>query len=158
MYTMQYERDMNIRKSRQRCGGRWGPHLSLIAGRTPYRVGNRVVAGLVGSLLAAAALITQAPRPASASVTFYEVRAEHSDKCLDVAWASTAHAADVIQGNCVGGANQHWRLATVGGGFYEIRAQHSDKCLDVAWASTAHMANVIQGNCVGGANQHWRLV
>jgi hypothetical protein len=89
---------------------------------------------------------------------YYEVRAQHSNKCLDVAYMSQTHGADVVQGNCWGGTNQHWRLAYVGNGFYEVRAQHSDKCLDVAWASTAHAANVIQGDCWGAPNQHWRFL
>ena len=44
-------------------------------------------------------------------VTAYEVRsvvARHSGKCLDVGYASTEHAANVIQGTCWGGANQQW--------------------------------------------------
>ena len=83
--------------------------------------------------------------------------ARHSGKCLDVAYASTAHAANVIQGTCVGGTNQQWTPRPVGNGYYEIVARHSGKCLDVAYASTAHAANVIQGTCVGGTNQQWRF-
>ncbi|MFD0441476.1 RICIN domain-containing protein [Streptomyces indonesiensis] len=86
---------------------------------------------------------------------YYEIRAQHSNKCLDVKDASVAHGADVIQGDCWGGANQHWRLVNLGTGYYEIRAQHSNKCLDVKDASVAHGADVIQGDCWGGANQHW---
>jgi hypothetical protein len=83
---------------------------------------------------------------------------QHSGMCLDVAHASTAHAADVIQGTCWGGANQSWTTRPVGGGYYEIVAQHSGKCLDVAHASMSHAADVIQGNCWGGTNQQWTFI
>ncbi|RGC65917.1 Endo-1,4-beta-xylanase A precursor [Micromonospora sp. MW-13] len=96
--------------------------------------------------------------PGTQAIDFYEFRARHSDKCLDVANASIAHGTPIVQGNCWGGTNQHWRWIAVGNGYYEIRAQHSDKCLDVANASTAHGTPVVQGNCWGGTNQHWRLV
>jgi hypothetical protein len=77
---------------------------------------------------------------------------------LDVAYASLAHGADVIQGTCWGGANQQWYFGAGTNGFYEIRARHSSKCLDVANASTTHAADVIQGTCSGGANQKWRFL
>ncbi|TDB82225.1 hypothetical protein E1091_18780, partial [Micromonospora fluostatini] len=89
---------------------------------------------------------------------YYETRPQHSGKCLDVAHASNAHGASVVQGDCWGGTNQHWRFVNLGNGFYEIRARHSDRCLDVANASIAHGAYVVQGTCWGGTNQHWRLV
>ncbi|MFJ6195058.1 RICIN domain-containing protein [Micromonospora sp. NPDC092111] len=88
---------------------------------------------------------------------YYEIRAQHSNKCLDVANASTAHGASVVQGDCWGGTNQHWRFVNLGNGFYEIRARHSDRCLDVANGSIAHGAYVVQGTCWGGTNQQWRL-
>jgi endoglucanase len=88
---------------------------------------------------------------------YYEVVALHSGKCVDVANASVAHAASVVQGTCWRGGNQKWRLQDAGNGYYDIIVQHSGKCLDVANASLAHAAPVVQGNCWGGANQRWRL-
>jgi hypothetical protein len=85
------------------------------------------------------------------------IAARHSGMCLDVAGASTAHAADVIQGTCSGGTNQQWTTRPVGGGYYEIVARHSGMCLDVAFASKKHAADVIQGTCSGGTNQQWRF-
>ncbi|MBO4206926.1 RICIN domain-containing protein [Micromonospora echinofusca] len=96
--------------------------------------------------------------PGTQAVDYYEFRADHSNKCLDVANASIAHGTPVVQGNCWGGTNQHWRWIHIGNGYYEIRAQHSNKCLDVAHASTAHGAPVVQGDCWGGTNQHWWFV
>ena len=58
----------------------------------------------------AAAAETGPAVPDAAATQYYEVRAQHSDKCLDVRDQSQAHGADVIQGDCWGGGNQHWRL------------------------------------------------
>jgi hypothetical protein len=88
---------------------------------------------------------------------YYELIAIHSLKCVDVANASVAHAAPVVQATCWGGGNQKWKFRDVGGGYYEIVVQHSSKCLDVAYASLDHAAPVVQGDCWGGTNQHWRL-
>ncbi|GAA4059792.1 RICIN domain-containing protein [Nonomuraea soli] len=96
---------------------------------------------------------------------WFQIVAEHSGMCLDVAGASTAHAADVIQGTCGGpgaGRNQHWRLEGVPGFARHVRviARHSGKCLDVAHVSAAHGANVLQAFCGGpgaAANQLWEM-
>ena len=90
---------------------------------------------------------------------YYELVARHSGMCLDVAYASMAHAANVIQGTCWRGENQKWYLRpSATPGYYEVVAKHSNMCLDVAYASMAHAANVVQGTCWGGANQLWRFV
>ncbi|WP_175439315.1 RICIN domain-containing protein [Streptomyces vilmorinianum] len=86
---------------------------------------------------------------------WYEVVARHSDKCLDVAWASPADGANVIQWGCSGQGNQQWRLIPQGDGMYQIVARHSRKCLDVEQAGVHSGANVIQWGCWGGTNQLW---
>ncbi|GIH96863.1 RICIN domain-containing protein [Planobispora siamensis] len=91
--------------------------------------------------------------------------ARHSRKCLDVAGASRAHAAGVIQATCGGPAatSQLWRVRyvkTVGSHhWYWIVNQNSGKCLDVAHGLINHGTRVVQGTCGGpgaGANQLWR--
>ncbi|MFF5208020.1 RICIN domain-containing protein [Streptosporangium sp. NPDC000396] len=44
--------------------------------------------------------------------TPFQLRARHSDRCLDVQDASYAHGANVLQATCSNGANQRWRLRT----------------------------------------------
>ncbi|MFG2296987.1 RICIN domain-containing protein [Streptomyces sp. NPDC048603] len=39
-----------------------------------------------------------------------QIRARHSNKCLDVANLSIAHGANVLQGTCWNGPNQLWRF------------------------------------------------
>jgi hypothetical protein len=48
---------------------------------------------------------------------FFELRARHSDKCLDVdgrgPGGAGADFANVMQYRCWGGTNQHWRLVHI---------------------------------------------
>jgi len=83
--------------------------------------------------------------------------ARHSGKCGDVAGASTANNAAVIQYTCSGGTNQQWRLQNLNNGYYQIVARHSEKCADVTSASTTAGAAVIQYTCGSGTNQQWQL-
>lgn len=87
------------------------------------------------------------------------VVAAHSNKNLDVAGASTADGARVIQWPANGGANQRWKfIPTSTAGVYNIIVSHSGKLLDVEGASTANGARVIQWPANGGRNQQWRVV
>jgi hypothetical protein len=81
----------------------------------------------------------------------------HSGRVVDVSGVSAANGAAVHQWSYVGGANQHWRLRTVGGG-YALVSEHSGKCLDVDAWSTANGGRLIQWDCHGGANQQWNVV
>jgi Ricin-type beta-trefoil lectin domain-like len=88
----------------------------------------------------------------------YEVRPEHSGKCLDVDNGSTADGANVKQWTCSNVPQQRWKLVWVGGGYFELHAQHSGKCLDVAGGSTADGANVQQWTCANVPQQRWKQV
>ncbi|WP_049570581.1 RICIN domain-containing protein [Nonomuraea sp. SBT364] len=118
---------------------------------------------LAGALSTGGAAAASASASSAGSVVWFQIIAEHSGKCLDVAHASTAHGADVIQGTCGGPGsttNQQWRIqyAVNNDGPARFIARHSGKCLDVAHGSTAHGADVIQGTCGGagaGNNQYW---
>ncbi|WP_214317850.1 RICIN domain-containing protein [Nonomuraea sediminis] len=120
--------------------------------------------------VATASLLTcalSAPSAAAAStsssgpVYWYQIIAQHSGKCLDVAYASLKHAANVIQGACGAGYNQQWRIVNseASGNYVRLIARHSGKCLDVAYARLEHGANVVQATCGGPAayNQQWRI-
>jgi hypothetical protein len=86
---------------------------------------------------------------------YYEVRVNHSGKCLDVDNASTDDGANVKQWTCAGVPQQHWQLVLVGPNLFELRARHSGKCLDVDSASTDDGANVKQWTCAGVPQQRW---
>lgn len=81
----------------------------------------------------------------------------NSGKVLDVAGASTADGADVIQYTWTGASAQIWNLQHQGGGFYALQAQCSGKYLDTADPWYTAGANVIQWTGNGGQNQMWRV-
>ena len=84
-----------------------------------------------------------------------QIKPVHSEKCLDVAFGSTANGARVIQFTCHGGDNQKWRTEAVGNGMFQIVAVHSGKCMDVNEASLQDRAAIIQFDCHGGTNQRF---
>ncbi len=86
----------------------------------------------------------------------YEVRAAHSDKCLDVPHSSRADSSKVIQFSCTGTTNQQWRFVPKSG-YYEISVVHSGKCLDVPESSQANRVELIQYACGNTTNQRRRL-
>lgn len=85
----------------------------------------------------------------------YEIRPTFSNKCADVAGASLSHGAYVHQWDCLGAANQKWRLARLPSGKYHVVASHSGKCMAVENASTADQANIQQHDCY--ENLNWML-
>ncbi len=85
----------------------------------------------------------------------YEVKAAHSNKCLDVRQSSRADGARVIQFNCTNATNQQWRFVRQGD-YYGISAVHSRKCLDVPGSSQMN-PGLIQYGCRNTTNQRWRL-
>jgi hypothetical protein len=125
--------------------------------RTPW--------GSIMTIAVALALLTSTSAPCKAdnaqidTSILYRLLASHSDKALDVASASMANGAHVIQWDYHGGGNQLWRFHLVEGNqYYVIEASHSGKVLDVASASTDNGADVIQWDYHGGDNQRWRLL
>jgi hypothetical protein len=92
------------------------------------------------------------------SVYTFIIVARHSVKCLEVAGASVADGANVVQRTCDEGLNQQWSFYYVGSDTYLMVARHSGKCLEVAGASLADGANVDQWTCDrDAANQQWRF-
>jgi hypothetical protein len=87
----------------------------------------------------------------------YEIVSVNSGLCLDVAGASHADGAPMIQWTCIGGGQQRFIARALGGGAYELRAQHSNKCLDVNAGSPSDGAIVQQYTCNGSPAQRWRV-
>ncbi len=125
------------------------------------RVSLTSLLGLVQATaaLAIAALAIAAPPADAAFRGFYKITARHSGKALNVAGASVADGAAIIQWPYSTGAptNDEWELVDVGGGFHRIVARHSGKVLTVQGASTADGAPVVQWTYAGAAaNDEWR--
>ncbi|MER7763446.1 RICIN domain-containing protein [Streptomyces sp. NPDC097619] len=93
----------------------------------------------------------------------HQIRAVHSEKCLDVQGGSLANGADVFQWPCLSpgwqNENQQWYLRPDIDGIMNISPVHSRKCLDVQGKSSKDAANVFQWDCLGDAarNQRWFL-
>ena len=74
---------------------------------------------------------------------------------MDLAGASTADGALVIQWPANGGANQSWTLQPVSGNVFTVHNVNSGKCLDVSGSSTVEGVQLDQRTCDGGASQEW---
>jgi hypothetical protein len=86
----------------------------------------------------------------------YELRAVHSDKCLDVAGAGTGDGANIQQYACNGTNAQRFTVTRAASG-YELKNAGSGKCVDVSGNSLADGANIHQWTCHGGNNQRVQL-
>lgn len=81
-----------------------------------------------------------------------------SNLVMDVAGASLAPGAAVMQWFPNGGPNQRWRFDPLGGDVYKIVSDGSGLVLDVAGASTVAGARLMQWPWNGGGNQQWRVM
>lgn len=108
---------------------------------------------------------------------YYFIKAKHSNRCLDVAWASRQNGAPAVQANCSGGSNQVWRFVPAPGraplvngplgrvpqidNSAGIVADHSGMVLDVFGHRIAHNTPAVQAYPPHGevaANQQWRFL
>jgi serine/threonine protein kinase, bacterial len=92
------------------------------------------------------------------SDTYYQYQNVHSGLCLDVAGASQAVDAALVQEPCNSlsdiNHSQVWRFITIGSD-YEMADGHSALCMGIGDGSTAENSPVIQGDCVGATIQTW---
>ncbi|ALG06023.1 RICIN domain-containing protein [Kibdelosporangium phytohabitans] len=113
-------------------------------------------------LALALGLVTAAGGTASA-VVFFQIRAQHSDKCIEVdgGVGAVQDGARVVQRTCGDNkqSNQLWKLIDAGNGVYRVSALHSGKCLDVSGAGTGDGVPIQQWACLGDnqTNQRWRI-
>ena len=89
---------------------------------------------------------------------YYGLIDRGSGRCLDVASASTASGAPVVQWEFTHASSQQWRFVPLRSGseYYRIEARHSGQCLtvDKAGENTALVQRPFQGS----EQQQWRLV
>jgi len=87
----------------------------------------------------------------------YQLLNKNSNKCVDVSGGNTANNANIVQWDCIAGAqNQQWQFVATDSGFYRLTARHSGKVIDIAGGNTANGAKAIQWEYLGGANQQWK--
>jgi Glycosyl hydrolases family 43/Ricin-type beta-trefoil lectin domain-like len=82
---------------------------------------------------------------------------QNSGMAMDIAGASRAGGALVIQWPANGGANQEWALQPVTGNVFTVHNVNSGMCLDVPGSSGAQGVQLDQQACNGGASQEWAL-
>jgi hypothetical protein len=107
----------------------------------------------------------RAPDAASAqtfdTTVYYQLRAAHSGKCLDLPSFSVANNTALQQYDCnaVPQVNQLWRVLVGGSGLWRIVSANSAKCLDIAGLTMASGALAQQYECnpAGQANQVFTL-
>jgi len=88
---------------------------------------------------------------------YVQIKAKHSNKCLDVTGVSMNAGATLQQWQCNGEANQQFAIEPFGD-FYRIRARHSGLYLDISGASLNNSARLIQFNWNGGNNQLFQFI
>ncbi|MCD0489503.1 RICIN domain-containing protein [Pedobacter sp. MC2016-14] len=76
---------------------------------------------------------------------------------LNVASASTANGANVVQYGAGGGTNERWTLTQLSGGYYSIVGVPSGLSLAVAGASTANNADINIYTSSTGNEQQWQF-
>ncbi|MEH0554607.1 MULTISPECIES: family 43 glycosylhydrolase [unclassified Streptomyces] len=87
----------------------------------------------------------------------YQCVSVRSGKVADVAGASNADGATVLQWRDTGKPNQQWAFQSTGDGYHTVSCVNSGKVLDVAGSSTADGAAVVQMTADGRTSQQWEL-
>jgi hypothetical protein len=76
---------------------------------------------------------------------------------LDVAGASTADGAGVVQAAGGSGTDQQWQLVPTGDGYYKIVNVDSGRLLNIPGATSASGTQLIQYHDDNGTNSQWRI-
>lgn len=87
---------------------------------------------------------------------FYELKASHSNRCLDVPQSRMTSETELIQFDCNGTDNQTWEFIPSDDA-YVIKAKHSGKCLTVPSSSDQNNTRLVQYECLNSNNQKWHL-
>lgn len=87
----------------------------------------------------------------------YTLESSYSHKLLDVASASLAEGAGLVQWSDKSTANQRWIIRPVTGGFYSLINVNSGKALNLEERSSSDVAAVVQNGYHQGEGQLWRI-
>jgi hypothetical protein len=83
----------------------------------------------------------------------YKLLSRYSGKALDANNNGTANGTQIIQWTYGAGANQQWRISSVGNNLYSIIGVGSGKCIDISGWGTTNDTKVQLWDYVGGSNQ-----
>ncbi len=103
---------------------------------------------------------TATPTSSGGGACYTEIIATHSNKCMDVAGASSSNNVQIQQYSCSGGDNQKFFFSPVSGkaNTYVIRAKHSGKAVDVISGSRSAGKDLVQYSANGSTSQQWQIV
>jgi hypothetical protein len=92
-------------------------------------------------------------------VTYYYIRAKHSNKCLHQHGGTHGNGDPITQWDCVDQPNVQWRIEpSPTPGYYFIKARHSDKCAHQHGGTYENGDPITQWDCVNQANVKWRII
>ncbi|MCH7231792.1 RICIN domain-containing protein, partial [Glycomyces sp. L485] len=122
-----------------------------------HRARAAFAALVCAAIAAACSLFIAAPAHAVETGTWYVLESRHSGLVFDIAKASTAEGAGLIQWNRTDAANQQYRFIDAGNGYHKIQVRHSGLVIDVSGKSAEDGADIVQWADNGGANQQWEI-
>ena len=150
-----------LSRLRRRPARRRGQINSANGGFVLRRAIQKSIVVTAAALVAGVLSVAGPAQAAVTAVAGVPITIENSGKCMNVAGASTANGAKVIQYTCVASAlNDKWQVTSRGrdaDGFdhFWVKNVNSGKCLTVLNASTSNNASLIQYTCTDGANETW---
>ena len=102
------------------------------------------------------AIGTSSAEPASEGV--FQLKAQHSGKCVHQHGATMDEGGAVTQWTCVDQPNLRIEKLTAGSGYFFLRFQHSGKCLTVENEGRSNGTPIIQQSCnyAGPIGQTWK--
>ncbi|MCD9880838.1 RICIN domain-containing protein [Streptomyces guryensis] len=130
--------------------------VQAAAFRAQARYIRVTVTGLPAGAWASIRTLEVYDRPFSADLGTYKLINRNSTKVLDVADASTADGAGLIQWPWTGGTNQQWTLLPNTDGSFRLRNIKSGKVLQSP--DSTQGATLTQGSDIGDDTQGWKLV
>ena len=107
--------------------------------------------------LAAGALLAQHASAGDLPNGRYTIHPVSSDKCVDVAWASTSDGANIAQVGCNGNNAQVFDAVDTGNRWYKFTNINSGKVIDVAGNSGNDGANIHQWSDNGSGAQRFAI-
>jgi hypothetical protein len=98
--------------------------------------------------------VSASATPPPVTTVYQNIINDHSGKCVTVAAATNAKAA---QFTCKNRSGQQWTQIATGRGFVEFKVANNGQCLEVANSSQGNNVRVQAARCTGGFNQQWSV-
>jgi thermitase len=87
----------------------------------------------------------------------YKLINVNSNKCVEVGGSNTGNGSGINQWSCYTGANQEWRIESLGSGLYKLKAMHSGRLMSIGASNQTDGAKVIQWDDGTYNDQKWYI-